>query len=102
MRFQFFILAQGNVGAPILSPVGKEFERKVDGTMGSLREDAIADAETRFAEVVKNRQPGDGQIVLMTPTLGEPPGAILALEVIDPLLKKARLQWAWHDGTIPI
>lgn len=102
MRFQFFILAQGNLGAPILSPVGEEFERKVNNTMRSLREDAIADAEARFAEVVRNRQPGDGQIVLLTPTLSEPPGAILALEVIDPMLKKARLQWAWHDGSIPI
>lgn len=102
MRFQFYLLAQGEFGAPTLAPVGEEFERTVSNTIGSLPADAIADAETRFAEVVRNRQPGDGQLLLLTPTLGEPPGVVIAVEVVNPLLRQARLQWAWHDGTIRI
>lgn len=102
MRFQFYIMAQGDLGAPVLTPIGEEFERNVDGTMGTLQADAIADVETRFAKVVRNRQPGDGQLLLLTPTLGEPPGVVIAVEVVDPHLRQARLQWAWHDGAIRI
>jgi hypothetical protein len=102
MRFQFYRLAQGSQGAPVLSAVGPEFERTVNNTMGTLREDAIADAEARFTEVVRNRQPGDGQIVLLTTTLGEPPGSVVAVEVIDSMPGRTRLQWAWSDGSIQI
>lgn len=102
MRFQFYSLAEGELGAPVVTPVGDEFERTVNNTMGSLQADAIADAEARFAHLVRNRHSGDGQIVLMSPMLGEPPGSIIAVEVVDPLLRQARLQWAWHDGTLQL
>lgn len=100
MRFQFYLLASGDMGVPALSPVGPEFELLVNNTMGTLREDAIARAEAMFSGIVRDRQPGDGQIVLMTTTLGEPPGAIIAVEAIDPIPRQRRLQWAWSDGTI--
>lgn len=102
MQFQFYVLAQGNEGIPVLSPVGPGFERTVNDTMGTLRQDAMADAEARFAEVANNRQPGEGQIILMTTTLGEPPGSVIAVEVIDPHPRQRRLQWAWSDGSIQI
>ncbi len=102
MQFQFYMLAQGDQGVPVLSPVGLGFERTVDNTMGTLRKDAIADAEARFAELIRSHQPGEGQIVLITATLGEPPGSVIAVEVIDSFPGHRRLQWAWSDGSIQI
>jgi hypothetical protein len=95
-------LFSGAQGCPELVAVGDVFERTVNMTVGTLRANAIAECEKRFAEVVKNRQPGDGQIVLFTSTLGQPPGSIIAVEVVDSIPQERKLQWAWSDGTIRV
>ncbi len=99
MRFQFYLLEQGNQGVPVLSPVGPEFEQTVNNTMGTLKEDAVVVVENRFHEIVSERHSDSGQIILINPTLGEPPGSIIAVEVIAPYSQQKKLQWAWTDGS---
>ena len=104
MRFQFYRLAADGENHPVLQPVGHEFEHVAVQALGSLPEDARATINARFQMISKNHTLDEGgQLVLFSSTLGELPGAIVAIEVMDPHLRNPRrLQWAWGDSSTRI
>lgn len=101
MRFQFYMMTPADNGYAGITPIGQIFEREINNTMGTLLQDAVAEFDVVFQQLVAQRQSGDGQIVLWC-SIGEPPGSIVAVEVISQFAGRRVLQWTWHDGSIRI
>ena len=99
MRFQFYLLSAGSEGQATLKPLGHEFEQVAVQSMKDLSEEARTAVEARFQMLSKNRQPGEsGQIVLFAPLLGDPPGVIVAAELVEHFPRSPRrLQWTWGE-----
>jgi hypothetical protein len=98
------MISAGAENLPRLTPLGEEFEYMANKSLAALPEDAKEGINARFQMIMRNRHPGEtGQVVLFTTTLGEPPGSIIAAEVIDRMPHSPRrLQWAWGEQSTRI
>jgi hypothetical protein len=100
MRFQFYRLAAGVENQPVLQPFGHEFEQVAIQSIKDLSDEARTAVEARFQMLSKNRQPDEaGQIVLFASKLGDPPGVIVAAELVETFPRSTRkLQWTWGES----
>jgi hypothetical protein len=101
MIFKFVMLCNGDNGKLKLTSISDEFEIAVSNMMGKTKADARAECEEKFQELVNSRhnnQIDNGQILLFTSTIGDPPGSIIATELITSS-EKHELTWNWHDGS---
>ncbi len=102
MRFEFFIVEAGLQAAIQLRRLeSADFETQI----GTPLADARALADHRFADLIASN-PAIGQIVVISPTIGELPGTVVAVEIAFTrgariAANHRRLQWATEEG-IPI
>lgn len=100
MRFEFYIVEAG----PQASIQLREIQT---ARLEASREDAVQAVNDRFQELVSSN-PEIGSFVVVSPTLGEPPGTIVAAEYIhawpDQIRKRQgrpqrKLAWVVDDST---
>lgn len=102
MRFEFYIVEAGPQAAIQLRHLQNA---DLETQIGMPLADTRALAERRFAELVGSN-PRIGQIIVVSSTIGELPGTVVAVEVVFTsgariAATHRRLTWATEEG-IPI
>ena len=102
MRFEFYIVEAGPQAAIQLRHLQNA---DLETPIGTSLVDARAIADHRFAELVGSN-PRIGQIIVVSSTIGELPGTIVAVEVVFTsgariAATHRRLKWVTEEG-IPI
>lgn len=102
MQFEFYIVEAGEQASTQLRHIqSADVQAVVVGSMA----DARAAVENRFCELVSSN-PDLGQIVVVCPIMGDPPGRIVAVETLFTAAPRIaarlrRLCWTTEEG-IPI
>jgi len=99
MRFEFYIVEAGEFAAVQVRHLqSANIELATGGSMAEGR----AAVEQRFQELVSSN-PDIGQIMVVCPTIGDPPGVVVATELVFTAVPTGRtgrrqLAWAMEEG----
>lgn len=84
MRFQFYTLEAGSCALPELREIaGSEIECR--------HEESLAAVAAQFHRLVAEK-PSLSNVVVISPTLGDPPGMVIAAELVQSLPARTREQ----------
>ncbi len=89
MQIQYYELIAGGLAKPELRHI-EAADVEFPSSLGM--ENIRADVSDKFTGLVKD-DPDLGLIVVLSPTIGEPPGAIVAAEISKARVGQREVQW---------